>query len=270
MARFNEISGDGDARLFEVFNYNRERFFAQYKPGAPHHGVKRLVPHLHGHASGQNTPHNQVMAESFRKCGYPTLQIDARNSNSNGADGELDGFTMSGNVNDMQTVLNCVELYEDNWLRAGMPILSGHSMGGYTALRAAAGNENIAAVVAFCPVVSGLYLKRDVNWGLQDVTEEKFGNYNKSNITSAANRGEWNAHDLNDCVANIKVPVIIITGEYDMVTPESHVKALLTKFRVPVIHRSIKGDHRLQNAQGEVMVPDIDYHVSSALREFGL
>src|SRR5262245_52507560 len=137
MARMNEIYSNNGQRLFEIFNIYGERLFADYWPADPTLPQKNLVEHIHGHASGQDTPHNRIFAGVFNERGHPTLRIEARHSNSNGADGEIDGFTMGGNVDDVKTPLRCVQLYQGDWLKAGKPILSGHSMGGYSVLRAA-------------------------------------------------------------------------------------------------------------------------------------
>ncbi len=105
----------------------------------PAHPSGRFALVLHGRNGAWDQPQ---MTPAIRAClgrGLPVLAPDLCASSANASPGAAEEFTMSGHLADAGAALDWVEASRETlgW-RRDPPLLIGHSMGAYAALRLAA------------------------------------------------------------------------------------------------------------------------------------
>lgn len=163
-------------------------------------------------------------------------------------------FTMESFVDDLETIINELKLVK--------PILCGLSMGGYIGLRAVEKFENKFSAVIFCDTRAdadgnegklkrAAAIKRINTEGLAPFTKDFitncFGDYFKQNYKADFEKrisdsltfdpvgvkgsllAMMGRNDTTEYLSKIKIPALIICGEFDALTPPAVMKPLAEK-----------------------------------------
>lgn len=183
-----------------------------FRPAAP---TGRLAVVAHGRNGAHGQPQ---MLPAIRAClgaGDTVLAPDLCHSAANASPGKASGFTMGGHLADLRAAVGraVAERARLGWTAPGM-VLVGHSMGAYAAMRLAA--EGVGApvegVVAVSPVVSGAaLLAARARMGPEAVAMLE------AEVPGAL--AEYAAHDVVPFAAALSMPVALIVGSDDTVTP---------------------------------------------------
>jgi uncharacterized protein len=187
---------------------------------------------LHG-ASSQKESHHDY-ARLVQAAGFAAIAFDQRGHGDTG--GRLDGRALGD-------IVGIADLLREKIGDAGLPVaLRGSSMGGYLSIVAAA-PARAAAVVAICPA-SASGLRR----GLAIGRFEFDADVEEVDALLAA-------HELEQALDEIEVPVLILHAEGDERVPVEHSRELArhlraTDSRLITVpgghHRSVQHDAELQ------------------------
>ncbi len=199
---------------------------------------------LHGFPGNEK---NLDLAQSLRRAGYNVLFFHYR-----GAWGSQGDYTIGQQVDDVTAVLDYVRK-EALPLRADTGRLSiiGHSLGGFTALRAAARHKEINCVVGLAAAnfEADMVLDEAEKQGLSDYADQLFmlNNYNGSKMLAEI-QANATAFDVRNLAASFAGrPVLLITGSEDTsVPPEVQSRIVAVFDKVPDINLTaelIPGDH---------------------------
>jgi len=172
------------------------------------------------HGAGSRKENHADMARAAVAAGLAAVRYDMR------------GHGETGGVLDVRAVDDVAAAAAA--LPPGLPLaLRGSSMGGYLALVAAA-TAGAAAVVAICPAPAPL-LARGLRTGQLDVAADVAGL-----------EALLAAHQLDDAVAALEIPVLIQHAEDDERVPVAGSRALAACLRHPASRVDVLpgGDHR--------------------------
>jgi len=199
---------------------------------------------LHGYPGNEK---NLDLAQSLRRAGYNVLFFHYR-----GAWGSQGHYTIGQQVDDVTAVLDHVRKNAKD-LRAdtGRISIVGHSMGGFTALRAAARHREIVCTVG----LAAANFEHDT--GMSEAEKQEFATYTDqlfmlNNYSGAialaeigANAEAFDVRNLADSFAGR--PVLLITGTEDTSVPPQVQANIAAAFeKVPEIRLTaelIPGDH---------------------------
>ena len=199
---------------------------------------------LHGFPGNEK---NLDLAQSLRRAGYNVLFFHYR-----GAWGSQGDYTIAGQVDDVAAVLDYVRVNAIP-LRVDSQRLSiiGHSLGGFTAIRAASRNKEISCVVGLAAANLGGFanLSDEEKQGFSAYTDQLFMLNNFSGAIALAEIQEnAEAFNLRNLAASFDGrSVLMITGDEDTEVPvqvQSRIAAAFEK--IPGINLStetIPGDH---------------------------
>lgn len=201
---------------------------------------------LHGAGSCKESHHDY--ARALNAAGLAAIVFDQRGHGE--SDGPMDGRAL-------EDVRGIAGILRSGSGTSELPVvLRGSSMGGYLAL-VAASPIGARAVVAICPA-SAEGLRRGVGSGRLNFDAD---------IDSLD--AFLAAHDLNDAIAEIEVPVLLLHAAGDEQVPVEHSRELATGLRSPASrlivvpgghHRSIQHDGELQ----AVSIRFIDHAITSS------
>jgi len=199
---------------------------------------------LHGYPGNEK---NLDLAQSLRRAGYNVLFFHYR-----GAWGSQGDYTIAGQVSDVTAVLDYVRK-EAQPLRVdtGRISIVGHSLGGFTALRAAAAHKELKCVVGLAAA------NFEADTGMSEAEKQDFAAYTDQlfmlhnyNAAKALAEIEANAEafDVRNLAANFAGrPVLLITGTEDASVPPQVQANIAAAFeKVPEIRLTaelIPGDH---------------------------
>ncbi len=199
---------------------------------------------LHGFPGNEK---NLDLAQSLRRAGFNVLFFHYR-----GAWGSQGDYTIGQQVDDVTAVLDYVRKNAEE-LRADTGRLSivGHSLGGFTALRATALHKEIVCVVG----LAAANFEQDIAWddkekqGFATYTDQLFmlNNYNGSKALAElqANAAAFDVRNLAGSFAGRSV--LLITGSEDTsVPPEVQARIVAAFEKVADINLTaelIPGDH---------------------------
>jgi len=199
---------------------------------------------LHGFPGNEK---NIDLAQSLRRAGYNVLFFHYR-----GAWGSQGDYTIGQQVNDVTAVLDYVRKNAEV-LRADPGRLSivGHSLGGFTALRAAAQHKEIVCVVG----LAAANFAQDTGWdeaekkNFATYTDQLFmlNNYSGSKALAElqANTAAFDVRNLAGSFAGRSV--LLITGKEDTSVPPEVQSRIAAAFeKIPDINLTaelIPGDH---------------------------
>jgi pimeloyl-ACP methyl ester carboxylesterase len=195
-------------------------------------GLRGGVVILHGAGSCKESHHD--FARVLVAAGFAALAFDQRGHGA--SDGPMDGRAI-------EDVVAMAELLRSRIGDDGAPVaLRGSSMGGCFSLLAA-GPAGAQAVVAICPASTG-GLRRGVLAGTLgfDACTEALGEL-------------LGAMQVDDAVASLDVPVLLLHAEGDETVPVAHSRELAAGFVNPDSrliavpgghHRSVQHDEELQ------------------------
>jgi len=178
-----------------------------------------IVAHGRNGAPGQPQVAHMTDAALRRRLIVVAPQLS--NSAAGDGAGRPEDFKINGHVAELRAVVVWTQALPELADLPAAPILMGHSMGAYAALRLAAEDAGgrIGGVVAVSPVVSGAALiaarRRMGAAALQALAAEVPGALET-----------WLEHDLLPMAAQITVPVAVMTGAADALTPPADAERL--------------------------------------------
>jgi len=187
----------------------------------------------HGWSGSKDQPHVLAIQESFLESGYQTFNFDATHS-FNESDGEYESSRLGLHYEDTEDV--CKWVQQQGWF-VGALAISGHSMGGYAAVRYAEEfPDEVSLIASISPVVSGALTteaKDRYSPGvLQKWKEEGVLVTESSSTPGLMKRSpyeahvEWLSHNLLPNAHKLTMPVFLLTGTKDTSCPPDHVKQL--------------------------------------------
>lgn len=168
---------------------------------------------------------------------------------SNSAAGDGAGcardFRIDGHLAELRAVIGWARAQAEFSGAAGKMIVIGHSMGAYAALRIAADEEGagLCGVLAISPVVSGAALiaarRRMGKAALDELATEVPGALE-----------DWPVHDLLPLAARIAVPVAVMTGADDPLTPPTDAETLARALPDLISLDILPGEHHCPRGDG--------------------
>ncbi len=223
--------------------------------------VTGVVFTQHGRAGSMNSPHELAVANAYREAGYRVISLDATNSQNNNSDGPLEDFTMRQHITDLADAIEWAKRYG---LIVHKFSLAGHSMGGFSALYLAATKyrDEVEHVLAYAPFTDGtkqiearkLY-QPDIlaNMRVTGFYNELSDNGKVMGRLTIESLMEWEEHSLYPVMNRLTMPVHVITGSEDTVTPLNHVGPFATK---------------LPHCKGIDVIPGAGHDFSEKLEDF--
>ena len=211
--------------------------------GANGKGPHPTVVLLHGYPGNEK---NLDLAQSLRRAGYNVLFFHYR-----GAWGSQGDYSIGGQADDVAAVLDYIRAHADE-LRADPKKMSiiGHSLGGFTALRAAASDKEINCVVGLAAAnfaATGLSEAEKQDWAAYTDQLFMLRNYSGARTLAEieANAAAFDVRNLADSFAGRSV--LLITGTEDTDVPPAVQSSIAAAYeKVPGINLDaelIPGDH---------------------------
>ena len=189
------------------------------RPARPVGGIAVIA---HGRNGAPDQPQMRPILSACLTRGLVVLAPHLCNSAASCAAGAASGFTMAGHLADLAVVLGWAERERGllGW-RSGGALLCGHSMGAYAACRLAAGAApgTVSGILAVSPVVSGSAL----------IAARRATGPEALAALAAEVPGamvEWPGHDLLPLAGKLSMPVAVIVGAEDTVTPPGDARLL--------------------------------------------
>lgn len=203
-------------------------------------GKKGSVFIIHGHGGFKEQPLVSSISKAFKD--FTTIRFDARNTYGE-SEGSHEEATVSSFIEDLEDVIIWAR---KKGIAKGKIVLAGHSLGAMcAALYAQSNTKDIKALVLVSPMVSGklslehlakkeLKLWEKIGWKERRSKSRPGGSvrtpwtYNEDKVK----------YDLLKDARNIDMPVTIIVGRKDKITPLKHQKMLskkLTKCKIFVV-----------------------------------
>lgn len=194
---------------------------------------KGLAFVMHGHGKTKDQDSIVTLADVFAKNQYTVVKFDATNTYGE-SDGKAEDSTTTGYYNDLEDVINWSEsqdFYKEPF------VLAGKSIGGMVITLFAEKNpKKVKAIIPESAVISG-----KLSLELED--KKKLAEWKKKGIK------EWNSvsepgvvkrikyayfedkmkYDLLEKADKLTMPVLLIVGDKDTVTPIKHQKLLFEK-----------------------------------------
>lgn len=208
--------------------------------------TKGLAFVIHGLGASKDQPQIRAIAESFWRSGYTVVSFDTTNG-INMSEGDFRNATITQHYNDTRSVIEWAK--SQPWYKEPF-ILSGSSLGGFSAVYYAINNPNeVKAIAPISPFISGQLsydlggekVKRwqESGW----YTEESSSNHGFIRRLPWSHMEDRLKYDLRDGAPSIKVPALLVTGSLDTgsTSPES-LKLLYDALECP------KEMHIIENA----------------------
>ena len=193
---------------------------------------KGLVFVMHGLGGFKEQPHIETFAKAFRDNNYTVVRFDTTNSFGE-SDGDYADATVTNYLEDLEDVIEwskTQDFYREPF------VLCGHSLGGIcSALYSQKYSKIIKALIPVSTVISGkLSLE---TYSQADLDEWKETGYRTTiGYSSGIEKTlKWShmedrlKYNLLDKVNNLKMPVLMISGELDKSTPVEHQQILFDK-----------------------------------------
>jgi len=194
---------------------------------------KGLVFVMHGLGGFKEQEHIQVFSQAFKNKAFTTVLFDTTNTLGE-SDGNYEDATVTNYYEDLEDVISWAENQE--WYEEPF-YLVGHSLGGLSsALFAEKYPEKVKGLAPISAVVSGelsmgAHSKEEIDeWkrtgGGVEESRSKPGVLKKLKWSHMEDRLKY---DLLKNVDNLTMPVLLIVGEKDTVTPAEHQRILFEK-----------------------------------------
>ena len=188
---------------------------------------------MHGLGGFKEQDHIKTFADAFKEKGFTVVRFDTTNTFGE-SDGSCDNATITNYFEDLEDVIQWAQ--QQKWYREPFA-LAGHSLGGIcTALYAEKYPRKILALAPISTVVSG---RLSVE-AQKQYDAENFANWEKTGWQEWESRSRPGAirhlpwshitdrlkYDLIPEAKNLTMPVLLIVGENDTLTPLEHQKIL--------------------------------------------
>lgn len=195
---------------------------------------KGLAFVMHGNASNKDLEQIKTFAQVFRDKGYTAIRFDTTNS-SGESDGKLEDATFTNYYEDLEDVISWASkqsFYQEPF------ILCGHSVGSMcVAYFAEKHPEKVKALAPISTVVSGKLSEQTEEFkAIAKEWEEKgVREWASESMPGVTKRLKWQhvtdkrKYDLLPEVNKLTMPVLMIVGEQDDVTPPEHQKIFYEK-----------------------------------------
>lgn len=195
---------------------------------------KGLAFVMHGNASNKDLEQIKTFASVFSDKGYTVVRFDTTNS-SGESDGKLEDATLTNYYEDLEDVINWASkqsFYEEPF------ILCGHSLGGMAvALFAEKYPEKVKALAPISMAISGKLSEQTQEFKEIGLAWEEKGirEWPSVSMPGMMKRLKWNhvldkrKYDLLPEAYKLTMPVLMIVGELDNVTPLEHQKIFYEK-----------------------------------------
>lgn len=194
---------------------------------------KGLAFIMHGLGGFKEQEHIKVFAQAFKEKGYTVINFDTTNSLGE-SDGKYEDATITSYYQDLEDVINWAQ--QQPWYQEPF-CLAGHSLGSIcSALYAQKYAHKVKALAPISTVVSGQLTieamskeERDewqrTGWRIKESTA-KPGFIKRTPWSHVEDRLKYN---LLDQVDKLTMPILLIVGEKDAMTPLRHQKLLYDK-----------------------------------------
>ncbi len=187
----------------------------------------------HGWSGKKEQEHIVAIQEAFIDNGWQVFNFDATNS-FNESDGIFDDSRLGLHYEDMEDV--CQWAQKQDWFIEPLAV-SGHSMGGYAAVRYAEDHPREVSLIApIAPVISGKLTTESKELyepgTIKRWKDEGFLISESSTTPGLVKRApyavheEWLKHDLLPNARKLTMPVFLLTGTEDTSCPPNHVQKL--------------------------------------------
>ncbi|ODN70260.1 alpha/beta hydrolase family protein [Methylobrevis pamukkalensis] len=184
--------------------------------------AEKVAVVIHGRNGNSDSPHMMKVVRPYLRRGYAVVSANLCASEWNGSAGTGADFTIGQHLRDARRVVQwTLDNAEDQGWRTDGLVLAGHSMGGYAVLRLAAEEfeGRIAHVLAVSTFTSGarqIEVRRALAPdGIEVLARE-----------CPRALDEWPTHDILALADRLTLPVGIVAGRGDMVTPPANCKEL--------------------------------------------
>jgi len=178
-----------------------------------------------GYLDTKDYTHLIMLAEDLANRGYTAVRFDPTGTWE--SDGDISEYLTSQYLNDIENVLEYM-LAEGNYTYV---LLGGHSRGGQVSILYAARDPRISEVLGIMPSHAPVEGKRREDWesaGASNSSRDIPGNTEERKsfsvpFTHVLDRDQFDA--LGD-IEKIKVPIVLVSAEFDVSVPPEHVQEL--------------------------------------------
>lgn len=235
-----------------IKNRNKAKLSVLIEESQPQKGLAFI---MHGLGGFKEQPHIQIFAEAFKEGGYTVVRFDAANTLGE-SEGKYENATITNYNEDLEDVINWAK--GQSWYQEPF-VLAGHSLGSIcVALYAENNPDEVLALAPISTVVSGqlsveahkkeypeIFKKwRETGWKIEE-SHSKPGVMKKLPWSHIKDRLKY---DLLIKADKLTMPVLLIVGEKDPVTPHEHQKVLFDKLPGKKELHIIKGaSHSFRN-----------------------
>lgn len=195
---------------------------------------KGLAFVMHGLGGTKNEPHIETFASAFTGKGFTVIRFDTTNTIGE-SDGKLEDATLTNYYEDLEDVIEWAS--SQKWYEEPF-VLAGHSLGGIsTALFAESYPEKVKALAPISAVIAGRFTEETPDFKKIGKDWEKKGirEWESSSQPGLIKRLKWShvedrrKYDLLPNVDKLKMPVLMMVGSLDDVTPLEHQQLLYDK-----------------------------------------
>lgn len=195
--------------------------------------LKGLAFIMHGLSGNKEQPHIVAIADSFREKGYTVVRFDTTNTFGE-SDGKYENATVTNYYEDLEDVIGWAKLQP--WYTEPF-YLAGHSLGGISIILYAEKHpEEIKGLAPISSVVLGkLSIKMSKHSKILEDWQKTGWREERSSRLGLVKRLPWShmedrlKYDVFPDADKLTMPVLLIVGDSDDVTPYEHQKLLYGK-----------------------------------------
>lgn len=193
--------------------------------------AKGLAFAMHGLGGFKEQAQLETFAGAFREKGFTVVRFDATNTLGE-SDGDMADATLTNYYEDLEDVIKWTE--SQAWYSEPF-FLAGHSLGGISvALFAERFPEKVKGLAPISTVVSGPLTEESLDFKeiADDWKKKGIREWESGSQPGVIKRLKWShnedrrRYDLLPRADRLTMPVLLIVGEFDKVTPLDHQKLL--------------------------------------------